>query len=61
MKFVRHLPKSEIPIFVSMVVAEVFSATTNTAISKKETIAVLSGYFHFGKYHYGNCCRFCNN
>ena len=24
----------------------------NTSISKKETVIVLSGYFHFGKYHH---------
>ncbi len=29
-----------------------FLGNFNTTISKKETVVVLSGYFHFGKYHY---------
>ena len=29
-----------------------FLGNFNTTISKKETVIVLSGYFHFGKYHH---------
>lgn len=29
-----------------------FLGNFNTTISKKETVVVLSGYFHFGKHHY---------
>jgi len=35
-----------------MAVTKVFSVILDKTISEIETVAVLSGYFHFGKYHY---------